>query len=297
MEKLSRVMGLRVLAIKEGIECGDISQFVVDSENKSIRFVVIDTGKGCFGLQVLPIETISGMGQDYATTATIEAVTNVWETEEAMQLAFTNVDIVNARVVSSTGDVLGKIVDFEFNPENGIIETYIMEDNTQIDKASIYTLSRGIVFVDRSAMDGGESAGQTVNPNIASAPEPAAVEPEPEPAPTPVAVEPEQPAPSEPEPVESAPAPGIQVFETQPEPEPAPEKPAPAPEPQPEQAGISRSYFDKRRSEFLTGKTLKQDILDDDGKVLAEKGAVIDEDIIAKIKEADKMVELTMSVN
>lgn len=264
MEKLSRVMGLRVLGIKEGVECGQISEFVVDQENKTIKFVVLDSGKGCFGLQVLPIEAVSGMGQDFTTTATAETVTNVWETEEAMKLAFSDADIINARVVSSTGDVLGKIVDFEFDPESGEIETYIMEDGIEIGKRSIFTLSRGTVFVDKTIMD---------QPD-----EPAFEMPAMEPAPAaPAAAEYAKP----------------QATET-----PAAEAVAAGPAAAEEESEeVARSYFNKRRTEFLTGKTVKQDILDNDGNVLVAKDTVVDDAVLDVVTEADKMVELTMSVN
>lgn len=263
MERLSRVMGLRVLGIKEGVECGQISEFVVDQESKMIKFVVLDSGKGCFGLQVLPIEAVSGMGQDFTTTATAETVTNVWETEEAMKLAFSDADIINARVVSSTGDVLGKIVDFEFAPESGEIETYVMEDGTEIGKRSIFTLSRGTVFVDKTIMD-----------------------------------EPDEPVYEAPA-MEAAPAaPAAEYVAPEATEEPVADTAVAAePEAGEESEEVARSYFNKRRTEFLTGKTVKQDILDNDGNVLVAKDTIVDDAVLEAVTEADKMVELTMSVN
>lgn len=156
-EKLSRIVGLRLLAIKEGVECGAIREVVIDVEKKAVEYLVLDTGTGCFGFCVLPNEKIEGMGKDFAITGTREYVSSIWQEENAMRLAYTDSDLIGARVVSSAGDVIGKIVDFEFELIEGDIEKYIMEDGGVLPKECIVTLSRGIVFIDSDQLDGGDA--------------------------------------------------------------------------------------------------------------------------------------------
>ena len=100
-EKLSRIVGLRLLAIKEGVECGAIREVVMDVDKKSVEYLVLDTGKGCFGFCVLPNGKIAGMGKDFAITGSSEYVTCIWKEDAAMELGYTDSDLIGARVVSS----------------------------------------------------------------------------------------------------------------------------------------------------------------------------------------------------
>ncbi len=311
-EKLSRIVGLRLLAIKEGVECGAIREVVMDVDKKSVEYLVLDTGKGCFGFCVLPNSKIAGMGKDFAITSSSEHVISIWKEEEAMQLAYTDSDLIGARVVSSAGDVIGKIVDFEFQLVEGLIEKYIMEDGGVLPKESIVTLSRGIVFIDSDRLEQGEFVSEPAYEAVEEAPAEKVVAQETavmEEAP----VQEEAPAAQEPavqeQPAEAEVAPTAETVEAPEEPaaEEAPAEPplasrlaalrnrAPA-------AGQNvnadtKNYFEKRRAEYVIGKTVKQRITAADGTVLAEAGQTVTAEMIEKITAEDKLTELTMGVN
>ncbi len=291
MEKLSRIVGLRLLAIKEGKECGKVREVVIDPNAKCVQYFVLDTGKGCFGLQAIATDKVAGTGRDFCTTQSTDAISELWACEGAMALAYSDTDVIGARVVSNIGDVIGNIADFEFNAANGNIEFYIMEDGQQLARDTVVTLARGIVFVDA---DGDTPVEAMSAPAIEAAPP--APEPEPAPAPAPIP----EPAPV-PEPIpepEPAPAPAPEPI-AEPVPEPVAEViPETAPDAVPEEEeGDMKAYFEKRRMQFLVGREIKQDIEAANGDLIAMAGMIVDDSLIDKVKEHDRLNELIMSVN
>lgn len=304
-EKLSRILGLRLLAIKEGADCGEIREVVLDVEAKSVKYLVLDTGRGCFGFRVLPNEKISGMGRDFAITSSSEFVSDIWTNQEAIALSYTDSDLIGARVVSDLGDVIGKIVDFEFELAEGSITSYIMENGSVLPFESIVTLSRGIVFVDIEKLDQAVVAqAEVASAAVQAAPMLKAVGSAP--VSIPVASVPEAAPVAVPEKPAAAPAPVARPVAAAPVQAAAPVVPAPAAAPVQAQAPAApagennadmKSYFEKRRTEFLIGKSVKQNITDNDGTVLAKVGDTVDADMIERIKAADKIIELTMGVN
>lgn len=307
MEKLSRLIGLRMLAVKEGQECGKISEVVLDVEKKVVRFFVLNTGRGCFGLKLLENALVNSTGQDYATTATAETITNFWENEEAMELNFTDADLIGARVVSNQGDVVGEIMDISLDVKSGEITNYILEGGTVLDKSSIVHIARGMVFID--APDPGiadEPVAQMVD-FISDQP---AVDPMPQPHQAFAALtemaQPSAPAPSEKQ--QSSPA---QEEAAKQEPLAASAdtpsaasllaaaKTMASQKPKEEAAAVQdlKKTFEKRRTDFLIGRNVKQDVLDADGNVLVQKGDTVTADMVDAVKAADKLVELTMNVS
>ncbi len=157
MERLSRILGMKLMSIKEGIECGKVCELVIDTEKKAIGYLVLDTGKGCFGFKVLPIDDLCGAGDDFIITNSNVGINSIWENEDALSLNFTNADIVGSRVVSSEGNVLGEIEDFEFDYPSGDIQTYIAKGGLTFNKESVLTISSGVVFVDQKNITQQES--------------------------------------------------------------------------------------------------------------------------------------------
>lgn len=286
MEKLSRLIGLRMLAVKEGQECGKISEVVLDVEKKVVRYFVLNTGKGCFGLKLLENALVISTGQDYATTATAETVTCFWENEEAMQLSFTDADLIGARVVSNQGDVVGEIMDISLDVKSGEIINYILEGGTVLDKASVVHIARGMVFIDAP------------DTNLTAEPVPQMVDFSPEPF--------KQDA------LEQQQAPAVQAPVASPqqqEPAVQEEKPSAASllaaakslaaqktDSEVPAAKDMKKTFEKRRTDFLIGRSVKQDITGADGELLAQKGDTVTAEMVEAIKTADKLVELTMNV-
>lgn len=287
MEKLSRLIGLRMLAVKEGQECGKISEVVLDVEKKLVRYFVLDTGKGCFGLKLLENALVISTGQDYATTATAETVVNFWENDEAMQLSFTDADLIGARVVSNQGDVIGEVMDIVLDVKTGEIFNYVLEGGTVLDKAAVVHIARGMVFIDAPDVQGNEPVAQMMDFGS---------------------------APVQPAPVFEAPQPVVAAVEA--EPTPVVEQAEPVQEEKPSAASLLaaaknlatqkaeeapaaqdlKKTFEKRRTDFLIGRNVKQDISAADGTLLAQKGDVVTAEIVDAVKAADKLVELTMNV-
>lgn len=56
------------------------------------------------------------------------------------------------------------------------------------------------------------------------------------------------------------------------------------------------SAFEREQREFLLGRTVVTDVTDEDGTVLAEAGTVLTEEIIDKVGNAGKVLDLTLSV-
>ncbi len=261
MKKSSEVLGLKVIGIREGVENGIAQDFMIDTESKKIKYLILKSSSG-YGFRVMNVTDVEAIGADYIITGSVENAINIYESKEIMEEIEKGFFILGTTVLSSSGNIIGTVSDFTFEEKTGEMDRVMLNDGHEFSASNIATLAGKMVFINE---DGAVSkpAEQIAEP----APEPVAEE---------VFVAEELPA------VEEIEVPASPIVAEQAAPV-AAEAPA-------------RSALEQESITFLLGKTVKSEVLSDDGMFRLEAGTELTEEIINLAEKHDAILTLTLSV-
>ncbi len=281
MEKKSTIVGMQMMAITEGTELGVVSSLIIDAAAKRVTHLVLGNEKGMLGYNMAaPVEKIVGVGRDFLTVLTSADLVQVWKVGEGLGHCMLDGELVGLTVISSAGNIEGKISDFAFDiPGSGSIEEYSMEEGPKFNRESAITIAPRGIFVNFKNESVEQAPAQThVQPQVQAQP---ALENAPEEA----AKIHEEAAEAEEEAVKEEAIEEAALSE------------APASVSEEEDASLNdeEDYFARRQSDFLLGRIVSKDILDEDGTILIKSGTTITASVFKRAKKANKLTELSLN--
>lgn len=153
MKSNVEIIGLPLMGIQDGIDCGIVSDLIFSAEQKNVQFLVLDNGRGLFSLKALAFSKITGIGKDVITTQSSSDIKPLWEDKEAISLGFTSANILNARIISNEGNVVGRVSEFFLDEKTGAIEQLQADNGTVIPGENVLTLASGSVFTSGTIPD------------------------------------------------------------------------------------------------------------------------------------------------
>jgi uncharacterized protein YrrD len=262
MKKSSEVLGLTMIGIKEGMENGIAQDFMIDTETKLVKYLILKSSSG-YGFRVMNVTDVQAIGADYIITPTVDNAINIYESKEIMEEIEKGFFILGTTVLSSSGDIIGTVADFTFDEKSGKMDVIMLGDGNEFAADKIATLAGKMVFVD---------PGGTMMQKVVPAPESIAVEPAAEPVVEAIVVE---------EPVVEA-----VVVEEEPV----------AAEPAPVAAEEPKSAVEQESIAFLLGKTVKTESVSEDGLLRLEPGTELTQEILNLAVKHDLILTLTLNV-
>ncbi|SEO29435.1 PRC-barrel domain-containing protein [Propionispora vibrioides] len=256
MKKSVDILGLQVISISEGKELGSVKGLVINSSEGSVAALIIDDGKWYLGAKLLPFSAIAGIGEYAVTVEGSDEVLSVSTAPDYEKLLAADIRIIDTKIVTKTGRILGKVVEFNID-ENGKIVACDIEDV----KGEALTLAaqRVITFGKQVTVIAEEDAfiTETAAPVTKEIP----VQPKEEVAPAPV--------------IKTAP---------------------PVETPEKQQQEEPEKKVDDKHRKFLLGKKASRRIETDNGVIIVDQGGEITEEVLQKAKLAGKFVELSMNI-
>ncbi|MDL2237703.1 PRC-barrel domain-containing protein [Christensenellaceae bacterium OttesenSCG-928-K19] len=258
MKKSSEVLGLKVMGVKEGVENGIAHDFMIDPESRNVKYLMLKTDTG-YGFRALETTDIIGVGADYIMTGSVENAKKMYESPELLEEIEKGFYMLGTMMLTNEGDVIGRVQDFVFEEKGGEIFTILLDNGEEYSADVITSLAGGIVVVDLDA--------QVAAVAPAEEEQPVAV-----PEMTPV------------EDVMEA-AIGDSIAEV--------EMPEPMDAVVEEEAG---SALEEESAAFLLGKTVKNEVVSDDGVFKLAAGTVLTQEIINLAKKHDVILTLTLNV-
>ncbi len=274
MKSTNEIVGLVLLCINEGKEAGTIKDILINRETGAAEFLVLDDGQWYFGAKVLSFTDVLGIGSNAVTTETEGNILRFTEVESAVALVQDGVKLIGTKIYTEKGRYIGKVDEFFINEDGGIAGCKLTLDDGQvkvIPRQSIITFGKNvIVVVDRIE----EKFVDKVD-NVISYPEAA--------KPT----EQEGPLPQE-SPKNGAKKAIAGILLNDPV--------ADIKDDLADKAEAARSFEQKQR-QFLIGRKVSKRIKNKNGEILAEKGTIITDELIDRIKESGKYMELTMNTS
>lgn len=149
MKKATEILGLTVMGVREGRENGVAQDFMVDPVTKDVKYLILKSNNG-YEFRALALTDVMGIGSDYIMTATTENAKKMYESKELLEQIEKGFFLLDTTALSSNGNIMGRIVDFEVEEKTGKVGNLEMEDGTGFPMSKVATLAGRMVFVDQS---------------------------------------------------------------------------------------------------------------------------------------------------
>lgn len=304
MKKSIEIIGLPVISITEGRELGMSKTLLIDAKNGTIAAITIEDEDWYRGVKLLPYSSVIAIGEDAVTVTNSENILTLEDAGDYEAMMDANIKIIGTKAITKSGTIQGKVVEI-YVGDNGKIEKCEIEARdgslSEITSDQISIFGKQVTVIDSDLEKKTELIAPKAPAEAVAAPkaeEKPAAEPKAEPAKAEAPkAEPKQEAkPAEPK-AAPAPAPAPKAEPKQ-EAKPAPKaEPAKAEAPK---ADPSIQMADKatkeRHRRFLLGKTVTRKITTDSGVVLVNEGDTVTEEVLQKVKIANKFIDLSMNV-
>ena len=302
MKRSKEIIGVPVISISAGIQVGAVKGLVINSQQKTVEFLLLKEQESDAGIKGIPFRYAEGVGE-YAVTVENESVMmEISRIGTLQDLLEKNINIIGTKVITRKGKYLGDACEFSIDTETGHLkEIYYQVDNDNehsVPIQRVITLGKEVLVVEELAA--GEATeenkvnfkgGDERSSGSQSVKHPTFEQP--------VVAQPiiEQPAVEQPT-THMAAQPAVEQ----------PEKATPIPE-----AGLTEremldfrtsddldpaDAFIQRQRQFLIGKTLLKDLQSKEGEVIAWENEMVTEQLFDKAYKlgVQKVMELAMSV-
>lgn len=311
MKKSIEIIGLPVISITEGRELGMSKTLLIDAKNGTIAAITIEDEDWYRGVKLLPYSSVIAIGEDAVTVTNSENILTLEDAGDYEAMMDANIKIIGTKAITKSGTIQGKVVEI-YVGDNGKIEKCEIEARdgslSEITSDQISIFGKQVTVIDSDLEKKTELIAPKAPAEAVAAPkaeekpaaEPKAEAPKAEPAKAEAPkAEPKQEAkPAEPK---AAPAPAPAPA---PKAEPKQEaKPAPKAEPAKAEAPkadpsiqMADKATEERHRRFLLGKTVTRKITTDSGVVLVNEGDTVTEEVLQKVKIANKFIDLSMNV-
>ena len=309
MKKSIEIIGLPVISITEGRELGMSKTLLIDAKNGTIAAITIEDEDWYRGVKLLPYSSVIAIGEDAVSVTILEYLLTLEVAGDFEAMLDAYIKIIGVNAITKSGTIQGKVVEI-YVGDNGKIEKCEIEARdgslSEITSDQISIFGKQVTVIDSDLEKKTELIAPKAPAEAVAAPkaeekpaaEPKAEAPKAEPAKAEAPKsEPKQEAkPAEPK-AAPAPAPAPKAEPKQ-EAKPAPKaEPAKAEAPKADPSiQMADKATEERHRRFLLGKTVTRKITTDSGVVLVNEGDTVTEEVLQKVKIANKFIDLSMNV-
>lgn len=144
--KASEILNLPVMAMREGLEQGQVIDIVIDPEKKKVSHYVVRKGSR-YDLLLIAATDIRGVGTGFLIVPDSSVVRRVFGDPKRMETVSRGFYLTDAQVISDEGIAMGGIVDYDFDPRTRVVGTIILQNGAQFPESQVVGLSGATVFV------------------------------------------------------------------------------------------------------------------------------------------------------
>lgn len=275
METNESILTRSIVGLDDRKVLGKMRELRVDCDALAVGHYIVSSATTNAPL-VLPFANVIAVGDTFATVQSREDFLPASDTQ-AQALIADGFALIGAEVYTRTGNKLGAVATYAFDPVFGTVTSLTLDDDTVFAAESFVFFAPEFVFVDDGAKtaaelrEGGEPAAEVVvAEEVVEEPEPLFVEEEPLLADDVALAE------AEDEVVEA-----LEEAIVEEEAEPV----------------VELSDEDAELVEFLIGKALTEDVASDDGVFTASRGVILTRELVEQAAAHDALLSLTMSVD
>lgn len=119
MRKSSQLLGLPVISLEEGVRVGRIKGLILNPATKTLAAVVVEGGRLVREQKFIPFAKVHSMGVNAITISRGQSAQKTASLPEIMQLWKDRTPLIGARVVTESGNILGRVTDYGVDPTTG----------------------------------------------------------------------------------------------------------------------------------------------------------------------------------
>ncbi len=124
MRKSKELLGLPVLDLQAGKVLGKLRGFLIDPTKKAVVAYTVSESRWARDDRVIAINDVYSVGKDAVTVREARKLVKALQTFEFRRLAENRVELYNTRVLTESGQYLGAVDEFTFDPSDGQILGY-----------------------------------------------------------------------------------------------------------------------------------------------------------------------------
>ena len=258
MKKSADILRLPVISISEGKQVGTVKDLVIDASQGAVVALVVDDGSWYLGAKVLPFNAITGLGESAVTVESTSSLIAVATIPRLEQLMSVGVKVIGTRTLTRSGHMGGKVVEIAID-ETGHINSCEVEENI----GERFQISvQQIVTFGKDVLIVSDSADPSGRGPGSGRPMEGIVS-------------------------RSIPTNSFGGAETVN----VPAMPATV-----ASGEDAAQLFEEKQRRYLLGKKVNRRISANDGSIIIEQGNEITEETLQRVRDEDKMIELTMNL-
>jgi len=276
LKNSQQVLGLPVLSIEEGKRIGIVKHLVLNPEQGTVDYILVEDDAWYLGFKTIPFEAVQGIGEFGLTIENRSFLSAVSDHPEVIGLLEKDLRLPGIKVLSKKGRLVGTISEFIIDENNAKIVgcqlTPVKSEKPAgiIPRKSILTFGRDFLVVEEKIEDmlvaELQETGDIFQDNTPDNSQEIINNDELE-----IKVE----------------APAAPILAT------AQDTPVAKSEEQPVDA---LKHFEEQQRKYLLGKKVTMKIVADNGEVIAEEGDTITSEMIERAKAADRYIQLTLNI-
>lgn len=145
MKTSSQIVGLPVISIIDGTKVGTVESLVVNADQGSIDFLIIQHEDWQVSVKAVPFKKIIGVGEFAVTIENSHAILDLTEIPIANDLVAKKIKISGAKVMTRKGDLLGEISEYLIAHEDQgrILGLFMKGANEEVIFSSDYVITFG----------------------------------------------------------------------------------------------------------------------------------------------------------
>ncbi len=154
MKTSVEIKGLKIISINEGRQISTVKDIIINSEEGSLAFFIVDQPSDYFGARLIAFKDILGLG-DYALIISDSSVIqDVAHNPLAIELLQKDVKVIGSQVLTTKGCLIGEVTEMMIEEETGIISACQVSNpqgtGNQVKCDRVITYGKEIILIDDS---------------------------------------------------------------------------------------------------------------------------------------------------
>lgn len=154
MKNSTQITGLPIISILNGVQEGVVQSLIINPEKGSVDFLALEQEEWQESMQAIPFKKVIGVGEYAVTIESANSIIDLNEIPIASELVNKKIAIIDTNVITRKGELLGKVIEYMVNAENGEIlglRTLIQEEEAVILAEYVLTFGKDIIIVKEEA--------------------------------------------------------------------------------------------------------------------------------------------------
>lgn len=146
MKSTNFISRLSIVSIDEGEQLVQAKHILVGRNSKKVEFLNVGGLSEPVVPLILAFKDIIGIGNDYIVIQSNKSIKKLYESQEFIAGSADCLILYGTTVLSSAGDVLGRVKDYAIDEKSGAIVALTLDNDTEVQGASILSLAEKFIL-------------------------------------------------------------------------------------------------------------------------------------------------------